>query len=155
LIELEGSEDFVQRNLNEFKEKITNFQKPDKFPERVQEKTTPPLSNKPTKKTIKTKAFSKNPEPIAFNTQEDSSNEKPSLKNFISQKKPQTNKEILVCIAFYLKKYLKLTKFKEGHISHAYLDLKKTRPSAFHQFFLDTKNSTTWITPGDGGSDTW
>ena len=148
-IELEGSEDFVQKNLNEFKEKIFRGSVALPSPTPVNSNTKPPQKKAPAK------VFVKNPEPVPFNAKEDASKSKPSLRKFIKDKNPQSNKEMLASIALYLKKYIGLQEFNEGHVSYAYLDLKIKRPAAFHQLFIDTKNQYRWIIPGDNGPDTW
>jgi hypothetical protein len=154
IVELEGSEEFVKKYLDEFKQMLK--MSPIQTQTLQSQKYIPNTKNNfYTKKKegskSQNKSFIKMPEPIEFDIKKNG-NEKPSLIEFIGQKNPQSHKEIITCIAFYLKRYLNISEFDEGHISYAYLVIKRKRPEAFHQAFIDTKNTTRWIMSGEGAT---
>lgn len=139
LIELEGSEEFVQKNLDEFK---------------VLEEARTKISQqlpimkqkiKPKRKQKKRKDF---PKTISFDVGEKDGN--PDIKKFLEKKgDPVVHFDLISCIAYYIDKYVpELTEFEEGHALYAYKHLRKNLPLNFHQAFLDTKNQRMWIENG-------
>ncbi len=157
-VELEGSEVFVTKYLDEFKSLINkapamHFVQPSG--QSSPQMGGPRMQSPPKKNDAPvSKGFVKSAEPIQFDIRADGA-DKPSLADFMKEKAPQSNKEIICCVAFYLKRYLNMHDFDEGHVSYAYLALKIKRPQAFHQAFIDTKNASKWIMNGEGGQSKW
>jgi hypothetical protein len=119
IIELEGSEEFVKKYLDEFKpllNKTPNITS--QTPQSQYTQKNLPLKKKENFKSPN-KGFPKIPEPIQFDGRGDEK-EKPSLVEFITQKNPQSNREIIVCVAFYLKRIFLCPSINE-HFSNEYI----------------------------------
>ncbi|MFA7708451.1 MAG: hypothetical protein WCX73_05870 [Candidatus Pacearchaeota archaeon] len=144
-IELEGTEEFVQRNINSFKDLTKNIDSikstPNKNP--IQKEILINQSDKIKKPSLPNKEIKEEP----FSIQSESNI--PALKEYIKSKAPFSNWEKIVVIGDYIIDSLKKDFFTEGQISYAFKNMGFQRPKAFHQMFLDIKNSKkAWITPG-------
>lgn len=147
-IELEGSEEFVQRNLDFFKKEMDGMIQKDDFKKEIIDPKRPIHKKKFQKKK---KSFSLSP--LRFGVEETS--ERPSLKGFFEEKgDPKSNPDIISIIAYYIEKYSDLEEFEEGHAFYAYKHLRKPLPKHFRQAFLDTKNKKLWIENGQS-EHTW
>lgn len=147
-IELEGPEEFVQKNLDSFKELFSESSKDkNSYTEKLKSKevVVNPINKLNSNKDKKIrKEFS--PKPISFDINEN--DKKLSLKKFINEIKPQGNPEIVTCISYYLEKYLNLEEFEEGQIYFAYRALSLKEPQNFHQMFLDIKSKKFYLDIG-------
>jgi len=140
LIELEGSEKFVQENLDLFKDGILNLEKPKKIQEIKSKKEQKQKGDKRGKKEVL-------PQTISFEVGKKEN--APSLIEFFKEKgDPVMHYDVIVCIAYYIEKYSELKEFEEGHVLYAYKYLKKRLPKNFHQAFIDSKNQKMWIENG-------
>lgn len=145
-IELEGSEEFVKKYLEEFKSKL-NEQKQiiNNSPKEMQkQKSNIPSFQRANqnKKSVDIKE-----EPFDLNVKQD----KIALKDYMSQKKPENNFEKTAVIGDYIITYISKNEFTEGQIMYAYKILGLPRSTAFHQMFLDIKKKN-WIIEGSAPS---
>jgi hypothetical protein len=153
LIELEGTEEFVEKHLAEFKDKLSmGLKSPSEGNavsghSQLQKKQ---VSDK--KQPIKaSKTKGKNIEPEEFEIK----NGEHSLQKFITEKNPGENAWIrIVVIGYYITHKLKKEYFTEGNVEFAYkaLGLNK-RPLHLRQAFIDVKNKRKWLEErheGDG-----
>ena len=147
-IQLEGSEEFVCKYLDEFKDKLS-----------VQEWTQPTpktpiqkgkISKEKEKKEKKTRLPTK-VEIEEFDIKGDSKTNIPSLKEFINEKKPRSHQERITVVGYYFTNILKKgEEFSEGNTEFVYNALKFPKSRNPHQSHTDTKNHKRWI---DKGSD--
>ena len=154
LIELEGSEEFVEKYLIEFKNKLS-------FPSHM-----PTLNNhQPSAQVVQQKKDSankvsavrpakskgKNIEPEEF---EINNNSDDSLAKFMESKNPGENAwNRIVVVGYYITHKLQKANFTEGNVEFAYkaLSLNK-RPLHLRQAFIDMKNKKKWLEElSDGG----
>lgn len=154
-IELEGSETFVSKYLDEFKDKIgavspsvTNdapgnihnpepkMNKKDASPKaRGTEKKRP----SPTKQ-VKAEAFETKPEG------------KPALESFFATKGlPASHSRRIAIVGYYLTQILGREYFTEGNIEFAYKVLKINRPKYVRQACIDAKNQQQYLETVDRG----
>jgi len=141
-IELEGSEEFVTKYLEEFKERIYtgSTKRPmsrTKLP-RAAAATTPRQKGTSVKKGAKVKAKSIAPERFDLHKSDD----QPSLKDFLEEKKPGENTgNLIVVIAYYITHLRNQPSFSEGNIDYAYRTLSiKGRPKHLRQIIINNKN---------------
>ncbi len=150
-IELEGSEEFVQKNLDSFKDHISK------------KISTPPkevkLTNDITKKSdngITKQSKSSvvdNVPPEEFEIRGNVT--VPSFRNFLDDKKPSNSAPDMISITgFYFKQHLNKEEFSEGNVMYVYGIAGLKRPKKVHQVFLNTKSRNQWIKQGSA-SDKW
>ncbi len=151
IIELEGSEVFVRHYLNEFAKEINFSGRNEKEGTESRESGVKNnLSNAGatgTKKSSKRKQIIKDVKAEEFNL--DAEGKTPSLKTFLSEKKPGTvAKDRIAVIAYYLAILKKAGSFTEGNVDYAYraLSLNK-RPIHLRQILINLKNEKTKAIP--------
>lgn len=157
VVELEGSEQFVTKYLDEFRQLLRD--RPIAYA--PNEHSPPSQSGK--KKTKKEKTIpakkTKGPKKVEieeFDIEGDTASSIPSLREFYKEKKPGTsNHKRIVVFAYYINHILKKQEFSEGQIEYAYKALGISgRPSYLHQAMIDLKNKKAWLENGSG-SDKW
>jgi hypothetical protein len=75
----------------------------------------------------------------------------PSLKQFVSGKKPGSARELNAIAVYYLKKILNLEEATLNHAYTCYVEVGRRPPDHFKQSFIDTKNKVGWIEFDDQG----
>jgi len=140
-IELEGSESFVEKHWSEIKETLESTPKPRVGFVRKAPKT------KPAKKTKNTKSKKVDLKLIPLNLKGGSG--KPSLKDFVTQKSPRSQQELVTVQAYYLKKYLNIQSMKPGHALYCYNEIGKKKPLEIIQLYRDITSRKGWLGPGD------
>ncbi len=150
-IELEGSEEFVQKNLDGFRDFI--FQ-PIKTSSKVETngveiKQSSDIETKQSNNGVKKQNKSSRLENVSPEDFEISCDGVIPFKDFFNDKKPsRTAPEMIAVTGFYLKHYLKKEEFSEGNVMYAYLAVELKRPVRVHKAFQDTKDRRHWITRG-------
>jgi hypothetical protein len=163
LIELEGSEEFVSKHLEHFRELVQAYKKDssDKG-EEDNEETEDEIEDKKSKKKANKKdskgskpVKAKTIEPEKFDYTKDGSII--SLQEFWEQKKPgKGTGNIIAVVGYYIQKIRKKAEFTEGNVDFAYrvLNLKR-RPKHLHQIFINNKNQKDLFEEIEGKEGTW
>ena len=141
-IELEGSEQFVEKHWEELKSYI-----PKSFSD------VPKSHDKNNKSKIKGaskiqkdhKPLSYTPIPInlkgAGNT--------PSLKKFFDEKSPTSNQDIVTVFVYYLNKYCDIKNMEMGHAVSCYNELKLRKPSNIYSVCNNVRTRKGYLDYGD------
>jgi hypothetical protein len=146
-IELEGTEEFVTRYLDEFKLLLrdaapADLQKP--APHKLTSPKTPVKAvASASNPKVKAKPRGKKGAPKVIPTRFDvhGGGDIPSLKDFFESKKPgAANGVRIAVIAYYITELLGNPSFSEGQIDYAYKMLKLGRPGHLHQVMINNKN---------------
>ena len=153
IIELEGSEAFVTKYLDEFKAKVgqpiptTPAYKP-RLPRKAS-RSAKTASEQTTPKDRK-KSVPKKIEIEEFETNGDTKLHIPSLKAFLDEKKATTSStKMIVAVGYYVTYLLKQPEFSEGNIEFAYKVLRVSgRPTHLHQTIINKKNTDSWFEDG-------
>lgn len=135
-IELEGSEAFVTKYLDDFKKQMKEIKT---TPLTEEEKTESSEEQKP-------KKLRKTPQvitPIPLDLTE--ANGKQSLRAFYKEKNPKTFEEKLTVFAYYLKNYKKIEAMEAGHVVTCCKDVKSKVPSNIPELFKNIKRRHIWI----------
>lgn len=141
IIELEGSEEFVQKNLDGFKDYIS---KPmdDLLNENAK---TLNGSTRQSKSTVRPTVDTVVPDEFDIRGNDTI----PSFRKFVDEKKPDGSAPDMIAVTgFYFKQYLKKEEFSEGNVMYAYGIAGAKRPRKVHQAFHDTKTRKQWIRQG-------
>lgn len=150
-IELEGSEEFVQKNLDSFKDFIS---KPANAPTK-EVKIAKVETRKSENDAIKQSKSSPvdNVPPEEFDIR--GSDNVPSFRDFLGDKKLSNSfHNMIVMTGFYLKNYLNKDEFSEGTVMYACPIAEVERPKRVHQSFIDVKNKKQWVKQGSS-TDKW
>lgn len=169
-IELEGSEEFVSKQLEHFKEYINTYRdssesidKESQVSNRVSNETKTETqvatNNNQDKKARKKTATGKAPaiESEKFDYLKDG--EILGLKDFFQSKSPGANANtgnIIATIGYYIQFVRKLPHFTEGNIDFAYRILElKGRPKFMRQIIINNKNTRDLFEPVDNINGAW
>lgn len=157
LIELEGSEQFVSRYLDEFKE-LSNLTQQDSSLNR--EKTAPRVKIKKSDKSKEASGSGRKSKTIGnidieeFEVKATKENSNKSLKDFFESKNPPRDRgpARIIVMSYYIVKYAKIDEFSAGHIEFAFKALQlRNRPAHLQQVLINLKNSQKWLNPGTDG----
>lgn len=156
ILELEGSEEFVSKYLELYKEKLLTTPLNNNITEK-KEKSEKPKTNKKKKEVdpTKKKTSPKKIEIEKFSFEGDSKKTIPSLKDFLNEKKvdDKSAPKFIVTVGYYITTILELDEFSEGNIEYAYKALGFTnRPAHLHQIIINQKNSKNWFEEGSSGN---
>ena len=144
-VELEGSEAFVSKYLDVFKQEMNVTRNPtNETVKDVEEKEKPEIE-KSKKKTVKS---TQTVVPIPLDLK--SGENKISLRDFYKQKKPDNQSESVIVFAYYLKEYLKLNKMEAGHVASCCKEVGIKVPTNITQMFYDIHRHNGWLNLGDG-----
>lgn len=167
-IELEGTEAFVTRYLDEFKvligegrvrvtepessaAKRATVSKRTAKPKRTTTATPTENPGKPEKKTKKGA-----PKVTAERFDIHGGGDAPSLKAFFEEKKPgRANGDQIAVIGYYITELLGNKTFSEGQIEYAYKMLKLSRPGHLHQVMINNKNEKDYYEQTDELGGNW
>jgi len=161
-IELEGTEAFVTRYLDEFKVLIGTGHVKQAVPEKTIAKritaSKPAKASKrienPDKAERKSKKGAPKVTPERFDVH--GGDKVPSLKDFIEEKKPgRANGDRIAVIGFYITELLGNKYFSEGQIEYAYKMLKLDRPGHLHQIMINNKSEKDYYEQTDGDGANW
>lgn len=150
-IELEGSEEFVQKNLDSFKDFIS---KPVNEPTKEM-KLTVGETKKSNNGVIKQSKYSvvDTVPPEEFDIR--GNDTVPSFRDFLNDKKLSNSfSKLIIVTGFYLKHYLNKEEFSEGNVMYASPIAELKRPKKIHHSFSDLKTKTQWIKQGNS-KDKW
>jgi len=159
-IELEGSEAFVTKYLEEFKTILFSAppaqrdEKPPKTRKRKKEKEpTSPVEAEQQNGKVKRKAAAKL---VAERYDIHGGNGKPSLEEFFAQKNPsKANGDRIAVIGYYITEILGNKIFSEGQIEFSFKMLKLDRPAHLHQIMINTKNEKDYYEPIENEQGKW
>ncbi|MGA3059591.1 MAG: hypothetical protein ABSD92_04390 [Candidatus Bathyarchaeia archaeon] len=147
-IELEGSEDFVIKQLESFQKQMqeVKISKPqeDLKQENSNTKTVTPL---PKKKTVKVFPQMVAPIPLDLKAKDG----KPSLREFFDEKKPKTQQEEITVFAYYLKHHLNINDMQTGHVISCCTEVKCRKPVNMLSSFKNIQHYKGWVDVGAGG----
>lgn len=143
-IELEGSEEFVEKHWEELKSYVpkdigTSVKRTTSGSSKNGGKKTGPKGSK------EHKPISYAPIPLNLKGDEKS----PSLKKFFEEKLPSGNQEIITTFAYYLTKYCDVKSVEMGHLVSCYNEVGERKPSNIYQICLNTKNRLGYLATGD------
>jgi len=152
VIELEGSEEFVSKYLDEFKR---HFEGAPILRETDKEKSTAKAGTRkkphqPTPSGEHKKVGPKKIEVEEFEIKGNSKAKIPSLKDFLEEKKAiESSPKTILAVGYYVTQMLKKEEFSEGNIEFAYRALGLTgRPAHLHQTIINKKNKAVWFETG-------
>jgi len=132
--EAEGSEEFVQKNLKEFKDIMSEK----KFPLAETTQTEGALNNGAVAK----KKNGKSPSgPTLVKDLNLRPSDKESLKDFYAEKAPGSNIEKNVVFVYYLEKILEITGITINHILTCYGEINLPIPINLRQSIVDTSST--------------
>lgn len=147
ILELEGSEAFVVKYLEEYKSYFdAHFRQKDNFANEntktIEPTTARFKSTKNKKESRPTKAKPKKVKDFAPEKFDIYPKGKSSLQDFFNEKKPgDSSKERILVVAYYIKNTLNLPSFTEGNIEYVYRTLKLgNKPIHLRQTLTDIKN---------------
>lgn len=158
--EIEGSEEFVAKHLEEFKEFLTRGTP--NTPPRVTSKTktkpkqttTSDEDKEEAKSTSRSKSRAKKVTAERFDIH--GGNGKPSLEDFLEEKKPGTaNGPRIAVIGYYITEILGQDTFSEGQVEYAYKMLGVKRPNHLHQIMINNKNEKDYYESIEGNESSW
>jgi hypothetical protein len=145
IIELEGSEAFVTKYLDTFKQEMKGFKFPENEPD-IEKGKKKDEGEKPKKKTGKTP---QTVAPIPLDLKAKDSN--PSLRDFFKGKDPKNHMENLTVFAYYLKKYLNINEMLMGHVVSCCNEVKRKTPTNIPNMFYNIKHRKGWVDVGTKG----
>ena len=149
IIEIEGSEQFVTKYLDEFKTligRVPNSTKAHRKSNRSRPKKNDEGDDSKDKKKVVPKKIKVEEFDIDGNTKEGIS----SLKEFLDEKKAmESAPKAIIAVGYYITHLLGESEFSEGNIEFAYKALRLTgRPTHLHQIIINRKNSDAWFEQG-------
>lgn len=158
--EIEGSEEFVTKHLEEFKKLLRGSGKssPPKGKPKAKTKNLTKQVNegeeKEGKSTPRSKTRAKKVSAERFDIH--GGDGKPSLQKFLDEKKPgRANGPRIAVIGYYVTKILGHDSFSEGQVEYAYRMLGVKRPNHLHQIMINNKNEKDYYEPMEGDESNW
>lgn len=150
IIELEGSETFVAKYLDEFKalvnakpsEKVVSQPEKPIIPESKEKEISKPAPKKRGRKPGKTKAETKkeNAKKVSIAHFDYTKTEtRPDLKSLYEEKKPKNHGEGIAVIAYYLKQYQKAKTFSVKDVESSYKAIGITFPKHIGQVMYNNR----------------
>lgn len=160
-IELEGSESFVTKYLDEFKSLVASGlpERDSKSPERADigarttqdSPATPTTSKEPQAKKVAKKRKGA-PKVSAEKYDIHGDGDTSSLKAFFDEKNPgKNNGDRIAVIGYYITEILGNDKFTEGQVEYSYKMLNIDRPTHLHQIMINNKNQKDYYEEAEGG----
>lgn len=143
IIELEGSEDFVQKNLDKYDYLIVNRSVESDHSHKSLPDTKKPNIKKAQKSSRK--PVSLVPIPVDLEGDE----KKPALRDFYAEKLPNTNEEKITVFIYYLEKHLGISDVEQGHIISCYKQVNERIPKNIYQLLKNIKHNKGWISWGE------
>lgn len=141
-VEIEGSEEFVEKHWPECKELLENISTSEPEPQELDKQ----------KKEKKGGKSGKNPITIVpLEVDLKGKGDIPSLKNFYAEKSPTNNQEKITIFAYYLKKYCKISEMKLGQALSCFIEMGIRKPNVY-AICLNTITRKGWI---EKGSEPW
>ena len=158
--EVEGSEEFVTKHLEEFKELLTRS-KPNTAPRGAPKTKTKPKTKtagdgdkKEGKSTSRSKSRAKKVTAERFDIH--GGDKAPSLEGFLKEKNPGTaNGPRIAVIGYYITEILGHDAFSEGQVEYAYKMLGLKRPNHTHQIMINNKNEKDYYEPIEENESSW
>jgi hypothetical protein len=147
-IELEGSEAFVSKYLNEFKNEVYKAKVVPMSPTKPESAIKEGDKRDYTKPKRRTGKISQTVVPIPLDLK--GKGDKPSLREFYKQKKPKLLSESVTVFAYYLKKHLNTEKMEAGHVVSCCKEVKIRVPKNIPQMFYDVNREKGWLNVGKG-----
>lgn len=161
-VELSGSEQFVSKYLDIFKDMLAQNSFSSQNELRSEKAPTQLIQSEDIKTEQKKTALKKLSKPAKaksipiekFDIHKDSSN--PSLEDFLKEKSPgKTTANIIAVIGYYITVLKGIETFSEGNIDYAYRTLSiPGRPAHLHQIMINAKNKQDFFEPTDENG-TW
>ncbi len=146
VIELEGSEEFVEKHWEELKLFISQ---PTISSQPKQPLITPKERMQGQKTTEKVgkerKPLSYTPIPINLKGDDKS----PALKKFYEEKSPENNQEIITLFAYYLNKYCNISNMQMGHAVSCYNEVGERKPSNIYSLCGNARDRKAYLAAGD------
>ena len=153
-IEVEGTEDFINKKLQMFKDLIRDEQTIKK--EISFQRQSNSGRNIPQKKLIvhkertnvnkSIKEILPRLKPESFNIEKGEN--KPSFDEFFNKVSPKDQYENILVVSYYLEKYLHQEEFDENQVYFVYRLKSLKEPKRFHQTFIDAKNKKFYFETG-------
>lgn len=147
-IELEGSETFVNKQLEEFMKETKDMKFPTLTQPSVQARPIPsPESGEkqPKKKAGKT---IQTVQPLPLDLK---GNGFPSLRRLYEEKRPKTAMERITLFAYYLDKFLNIKEMQLGHVVTCCQEVKCKIPANIKQQFYNIQQHHAWVDVGKLG----
>jgi hypothetical protein len=161
-IELEGTEAFVTRYLDEFKVLIVDGRVKQAEPEKGVIKRAPVSKQKAKAKQVENtdkperKQKKGAPKVTAEKLNLHGGSNTPSLKDFFEEKKPgRANGDQIAVIGYYITELLGNKTFSEGQVEYAYKMLKLKRPGHLHQIMINNKIEKDYYEQDDETTASW
>lgn len=145
IVELEGSENFVSKYLEYFKQEIGKTPSPSlSVPENKKQDEEKKTDSGAKKSYSPSQTFV--PIPLDLSKKDN----KISLRDFYKQKQTKNQGESLVIFAYYLKKFLNIPKIEAGHVLSCCKDVGIRVPKNIPQMFYDISHNQGWLNMGEG-----
>lgn len=153
-IELEGSESFVNKQLEVFEQQIKEIGKSTSTNTNNNTGTTTNVADKnktdgdktPSKKKTGKSSQALIPIPLDLKAKDN----KPALREFYKAKKPASQAESVVVFAYYLKEVLKIDKMEAGHVASCCKEVGIKVPTSISQMFYDIQHREGWLNLEEG-----
>lgn len=158
--EIEGSEEFVTKHLEEFKTLLGASRTRTAFRNvrKAKVKNTSSPGNDSVKKEGKSSPHTKGRAKKVTAERFDIHGGEgiPSLQEFLDKKKPGTaNGPRIAVIGYYITEILGQDGFSEGQVEYAYKMLGLKRPNHLHQIMINNKNEKDYYEAKEGEESNW